>query len=671
MPKKRKEAQEPEEKEEDKEVDLTEQSALELVKKFYDTHSPLLSRFKSKLNVYYMLYRGKTTRRSYKGLANVSVPEIFRSIETLVANVYAMLFPEDPFFVAQAPSEERADYAKKTEWLITKQLAIMQFQRKMIQILRKAAIEGIVFPGLFWKEVIKILPFVKTEEGKTRENVKTTVYDNPDLRIPSTIDIVLDPFGDPSTGIMEIRTVNWEELREMEKAEIVYDINRVKELEDKGGETERTIKQKRKQSTGFSTDEKTKKEGRYTLYDFWGRIPKKWVDKETEDEEEMIDGNVIICNDIILGIRQNPYWLQEIPYISCPWIEIDNEFFGIGAAEIGEKLQGELNDSRNQFLDHKTFTLYNIWLKQRSANIKNSDLKIKPNAIIETDDINGIKDIRPNPAAFAEGVQTENIVKDDIRNALGATSTLQGVALTKRQTQGEINLLAAQGGSRLRLIATTIAEVFLKPFLRQLYWLDQQNVTTEQKIKMIGAQGVTYDTLKPDEIYGELDFIPKVMTDADNRQTQRMELLNMLQIVAPMPPDSPFWGLIRKIYENLGFKDANEILPTPPREAWKYHIQPEKEHDLFDMGGFHRPWKFEDHNKHNEAHVAYRRELVEKAETDEKARNTIELLDRHIREHFEYAGVLPPQEAPLGMVAPTPTGAGGIAPPVPPGGLIR
>jgi hypothetical protein len=122
----------------------------------------------------------------------------------------------------------------------------------------------------------------------------------------------------------------------------------------------------------------------------------------------------------------------------------------------------------------------------------------------------------------------------------------------------------------VRSISISISEQLIKPLIEAFYRLTQQYMTTEKAVKIIGVKGIEYKTVTQSDILGDWDFIPKVMTDVQNKITIRENLLNMLGTVAKAIPQMPavlvpaMYKLMKKIYEYHDFRDGAEIFPSMP-----------------------------------------------------------------------------------------------------------
>ena len=632
---------------EDTGISNIDNKILESVNGFYDKYSKLSEQYKEKINDWHLMYNGISKRKGR--LSNIFDNESYSCIETLVSDIYDLIMMTDPFFVAEPVKLEYEERKSVAQSLIRQQLTEIGFKMKFIKFLRKCGIDGIAFVRQPWrcetkkttlKEMVDSVDFATGRMTKRATEItkERAVFDCFDFQICSINNIIFDPFDNLDDGrvrtILEISEVKWRDLKEMEKAGIVKDIERVKVagIRSKTSYKEKQLEDKKKAQLGFDMSDVDA--DKYILYNFWDDIPANWLN-ETLSEDEYVAGNIIICNNLVIGKRENPYWDQLPPYFYCPWVGLAEIAFGIGGITQIAPLQEDINATKRLLLDHKNMSLYNMWLLNKNSGIKKEDLKIRPDGVIETDmDVDkALKDLRPNPGAFAEGTQSNMITKEDMRRISAATSVRQGIGQTKRQTLGEVQILQAQSGGRIKLIATTIAEMFVKPFLKRGWLLDQQYMTQVKVVQKIGSEGVKYEEVTPDEVYGEYDFIPKIMTDAENILTMRSGLLMMLDILTRKLPAETvnIYGLAKQIYELYGFKNAAEILTPPPAKRFMEQLKPEDEHKIIYGGKTIKAFQWEDHLDHITKHLEFRKQLM-----TEGAEHLVSILDKHIEEHFNY-----------------------------------
>src|SRR5258708_36666047 len=114
-----------------------------------------------------------------------------------------------------------------------------------------------------------------------------------------------------------------------------------------------------------------------------------------------------------------------------------------------------------------------MWLKGRFDGIKNQDLRIRPMGVIQTNDMEGLQPMRP-PVLTGVGVNIEGVIKNDLRESVGAPSNLQGIAQSGVSTATESTQINQQALGRLQMTAQLYSELILKPLLVMVEYLNYQ-----------------------------------------------------------------------------------------------------------------------------------------------------------------------------------------------------
>ena len=93
----------------------------------------------------------------------------------------------------------------------------------------------------------------------------------------------------------------------------------------------------------------------HTVFEYWGPIPRKWVDlkmsEETESDrdkaEEIVEGKLMIASgNYYLASEENPHPSMEPPFLKFDYIPC-GQTYGKGIAQLIEGLQEEGNEIRN------------------------------------------------------------------------------------------------------------------------------------------------------------------------------------------------------------------------------------------------------------------------------------------------------------------------------------
>lgn len=589
----------------------TEEVVSSVVKEIQGSEK-VLAPWKARIVKYFELYRLVQSKKHYEGLSNIFVPEILRAVETIVGKLYQIVVGENPFFEYRGRDDTDEGAALAHTQLVMYQMDENGFRSRLMDSLRQMVIAGITVRKVLWdyQEVSRKRKLMQTEKqvdgitGAENEIKSPTVQDYPetvrDHWTMEPVDLLGFHISDVTVPYNDIQKARW--IAE----QFMVDRQWIKERAKKGwlassqiavldqntggnavSSDATQLRDRRSSSSGFNqADENNRK---IEIIERWGLVPATWVHSPEElaalqlDPDDMVEAVVIIANrKAILKLEANPFYHQQKPYVSCPYVAQEFQFDGIGVAQIGEKLQEELNDTRNQTMDNKTLNLMTMWLKSRTSGIKNSDLRVRPLGVITTNDMKGLEPLRP-PVLAGVGVNIEGVIKEDLRQSVGAASNLQGIAQAGVDTATESSLINKESFGRLLLTAELYGELVIKPVLIFAEFLNQQFYDHTKVIKIIGAGGIKFRKMAPEEIVGYKDVVIKLATDVDdNPGVKRQQLLQFLTIVQQMPPEmvAYHWKILDKIYKSFfsNGRSLDEIYEAPPQAVEL--LTPEEEIEL-------------------------------------------------------------------------------------------
>ncbi len=540
-----------------------------------------LEGWKKKIVTYYELYQLVQKKKHYEGLANIFVPEILRAVETIVAHMYQSIFSSPDWFEYSSRTDPfQQGSALAMTKLVAYQMDENSFKSKVMDSLRQMVIAGLTVRKVLWdyQEVSRKITKkgqVGLEKALQTDTIKDTWTVEP-------IDLLAFHISDIDVPYNDLQKARW--IGEQTVATKTYVTERSakgwfsrqmwSKLEEDPKATESQASrnvESRLNSSGFTN---LQKDGKIELLEMWGLVPVEWVmsdeQMKTEGYEkgDKVEGVIVVGNRrAILKLELNPFYHQQKPYVACPYIPKEFELPGMGAAQIGQSLQEEINDTRNQTMDNKTLILATMWLKSKTSGIKNQDLQVRPNGVIVTNDMNGLQPLRP-PVVTGVGTNMEGVSKNDLRESVGASSNLQGIAQSGVGTATESALINKQSVGRLEMTTTLYSELVLKPILVFAEFLNYQFYNHIKVIKIIGKTGIKFEKLTPDEIAGgHKDVIIKISTDStENPAVMRQQFMTFFTQVVQMPPAAMayHWKSLDRLY-GLFFSghSLDELYPNP------------------------------------------------------------------------------------------------------------
>lgn len=560
----------------------------QITKEISDSES-VLRDWKNKIEKYYQLYQMVQTKKNYEGLASIFVPETLRAVETITAKIYQIITGQPDWFQFEGRDNNGDEGpALALTHLCRYQMAENGFKSKLMDAIRQMVIAGLCVRKVMWdyQEV--------TRKRAQDQQMPETVRDTWTL---DAVDLLSFHISDINIPYNELQRAAWIGEQYLVRENFIKEKCRLgwfsSEMKDKlEGTPEASTSdasQRRDSANQTSGYSNISKKGKVEIIERWGLCPVEWVLTPEEmraegyEEGEQIESVIFIGNRrAILKLERNPFWHNQKPYVACPYIPKEFELPGIGAVQVCETLQEEINDTRNQTMDNKTLILMTMWLKSRGSGIKNGELTVRPNGIITTNDINGLVPLRP-PVVAGVGTNMENIAKDDLRSSSGASSNLQGIAQSGVGTATEANTVNRESQGRLIMTGEMFTELVIKPMFVMVEYLNYQHYDHVKVIKIVGPKGVKYRKLEPHEIQGQKDIVIKLAIDAsENPAVIRQQLMNFAGMILQLPPQALefHWKLFDKIYANFfNGNSLSELYPGGPI-ADEDLLTPEQERDM-------------------------------------------------------------------------------------------
>lgn len=645
------------------EMVLTESSTY--TSKLWANHQMATGAYRERLRDFYKQYRGIPNRKNYTGLANVFVNETLEACESIVAQIIHTLFAEPRPVLVQGREETDDQKAKIVENLMEYYFDLMGFKAKILRQLRQNVKYGTTVARVCWcfeeKDITQ-----RTKEGISQNKKITKNF--PDLEYIDLLDAAFDP-GKPDIDKMDWIIIRkrcpWDYVKDRERRGL-YAKEQVLKIKRDGIGTKSTSRDRKKNMREIGINYYFFDDNLYEILEYWGKVPRWWVDDTVDIKDDSAGDMVeavmeVVLNGPTLRLEPNPYWHQEKPFAMAQFIQVDDEAPGMGVCEITESLQQELNDKRNQLLDHATEQIAPPLIINRNASINDADIELKPFKKIKSD-LPGDQSITPlrlggNPL---ENVQMDNIIKQDIRNQTGANNVVQGISSSSDKTAFEISQLQSRGSSRIDISTVDFSEKFLKRVYRLMYAMIQQYVDKPTAVRIVGKDGIKWEQVGPEDVACDYDLIPKVSTDASNRSIIRGQMIQFVTQLGPLYPKINLYKAIHKIYSLFGFEDTDEIIPEPDTEIGN-KLTIDEEIQVLAMGQKLDVKFYEDHMNKLQMFLQFEHQFGKQLTPQGQA-----ALKDAINQHMTYLKVLEQAQGmagagPLSVVPGAPAGAG--APP--------
>lgn len=507
-------------------AELKGKAHYEIKEKIDYWHSRLVAQL-YRFNTYADFWRLVKPPRSgaLDGFANPQVTETTRATEAIATFLHRALTSAQPNFqlLSHNPLVDPSQLWK-SEITLEWQKTAMQYPRKLLKALRSCALMGTVAVEEPWV-------------------VNRPYFEGTDFVPRSLLQIAFDPLA------IDISLSGWhgyidfvteDTLKDLaEKMPDVYDPTAIQHVLDSakqyGNMTPEVISRLAAAGYYSFTGGPTTANVSHVFYmvTYYGSLS----DNPLPPGQEW---KVTVINDLhVISAHPSPY--RRRPNVFAHLNEFELEPYGYGVGRVAESLQPELNSNRGRMHDTITFSLFNMWIASRMANIKTSQLRIKPWGVVETDDAEGLKPIRPQLEGVNFGVQLENLMKNEFRATTGATDNLQ--ALVTEATATESSIAQSEAVRRLSVMAEIIAEPLVREHLSKMH---ENNATFLDEPFWIANTGPDQKPLRvvPSDIAPDAQVMIKIVTDKDFRPQRNKDILQFLQTVTSIRADNPQLGQI-------------------------------------------------------------------------------------------------------------------------------
>lgn len=340
---------------------------------------------------------------------------------------------------------------------------------------------------------------------------------------------------------------------------------------------------------------------RHTVFEFWGDIPRKWIDLEmSEDGEEnkkkaneMVPGKVMIASgNYFLASEENPMPSLKPPFFKVDYIS-SGLTYGIGIGQLLEGIQEETNEIRNLRVDNVTLSMNKMFVGIEKAMVDPNEAQSMPGRLVRLRTVSGIDDARKMfsevpvsdvaISAFRETGELERKAQE-VTAANRVTTGSAGLTKDSNQTLGGMELLRQAAFDRFNVYAYRIGKTLLVPQAQMLMELVYQNSSPERYKRILGERPVEWlpgelvarwqllKVLPYEELCMSYDFKFVDIFGQENKAQKRQALASDMQLTATLIPQwNPRNGL-KQLYRYDDFTEdqiteiigeEQQMIPTP------------------------------------------------------------------------------------------------------------
>lgn len=476
-----------------------------------------LSRFNSYADFYRLIRPPRP--KNMDGFANPQSSETTRATEAIATFLYRAMTSANPNFqlLSRNPMVQE-ESLWKAERVLEWQKTSMNHNRKLLRGLRSGSLFGTLAVEAPW---VSNQPF----------------YEGTDFIPRSLLQMAFDPMAwdiSLSGWHASIDVVTPDYLRNLAKQmPQVYDANAIEEAVKISNSANGQMTDKiraRLNAAGYQVYGGADSRNAQFCYlvTYYGPL-------EDNPSPNGRDWCVAIVNDVKI-VRGHESAYRRRPFLFAYLNEFELEPYGYGVGRVAESSQPDMNSNRGRMHDTSTFSLFNMWIADRSANIKTSQLKARPWGVVEAEGgSKGLEPLRPQLEGINFGLLLEKVMKEEFRATTGATDNLQ--ALVTEATATESSIAQTEAVRRLSVIAENMSESVVRQHTQMMH---ENNVDFLDKVFWVAATGGDApQRVFPGELPEDVYVQTKIITDKDFRPQRNKDILQFLQIATSLRNTHP------------------------------------------------------------------------------------------------------------------------------------
>lgn len=279
-----------------------------------------------------------------------------------------------------------------------------------------------------------------------------------------------------------------------------------------------------------------KDEGEVEVWEYWGLFDPK---KNGEFKEYLI---VIANGDVVLRMEENFYDYKFKPFVACPNYSRETEFYGIPELLAVRSLIKEANTLRNARLDNINLSVNPMWIADRAAGINTKSLFSRPNGVIWTNDINGIKPLPPMDPSIGSREEMA-FIQGDIQNAtalVNAAPIASNLGKQFGRSATGVNFIQSFASSRISLKARTLSEMYFKRVAQIMLMTNRQFVTEDHWVRVSDPNSPNpFTQLPSDAFFRSFDFVVETALENGGPEGQFQKIQTVSQILQAIENSQP------------------------------------------------------------------------------------------------------------------------------------
>lgn len=484
--------------------------------------------------------------------ANLKLPFGYTIIETQVPQLMDIFFKGDPVIQYVGMGEEDSVWEDVLTDFHEHQFAEMGFQVKSAAFIKAMLLDGTAIAKVPYKyKEVQVVERVQEIDPLTG---LPTVYRRPKVQVlidQPVVELIpiYDFFPDWSVrepgNISEMRGLvhrTYRTYNELEQAGVYKNLDEISiSLSKKGSAWSAPYYLDEDYKDNFERMQDIdqpgiKDKGRIEIWEYWGL----WDPKGDGNFEEYL---LTIANgDVVIRAEPNFYDFKFKPFVACPNIARDGEFYGIPELLAVRPLIKEANTLRNARLDNLNMSVNPMWVADRAAGINAKSLYSRPHGIIWTNDMNGIRRLEnsdPSQGSLQEMID----IQQDIQNATALVNSAPTVSTLGKQfgrSATGVNFIAGFASSRLGLKARLLSELFYRRVAWIMLMTNRQFVTEDKWVRVLDPNAPNpFIQLPADAFLRSYDFRVDTALESGGPEGRFQKLQTVAQLLQVFENSQP------------------------------------------------------------------------------------------------------------------------------------
>lgn len=267
----------------------------------------------------------------------------------------------------------------------------------------------------------------------------------------------------------------------------------------------------------------------------------------------------------ILGKQPNPYLIGRVPYVFSQYDEIIPGFvWGCGIGMAAGPIQKQLDFDVNHANDGRRLALNPVLKRKKVGSSLMGDITIKPGAVVDVREMTDLEPLVLNDKTM-NALEWQSMLVGFGDRATGIGDLQRGLGDAGVNTATEAQIVDSNA------ITRKLGQVFeLRDFLQEVgrirVALNKQFFDKETMVRISGKAGLSWKTIKPEEILGEFDVVPAASMTRSDVVLQRRDW----NLMYPQLLNDPLINqheLKRRYLTAMDVENVDDLLQPPPPPA--------------------------------------------------------------------------------------------------------